>query len=47
MTVSRAVNRDVYAAHLQQVLGPTLVSGDVVVLDNLLAPEVARTSVTH
>ena len=41
MTVSGAVNSDVFAAYLQQVLGPTLVSGDVVVLDNLPAHKVA------
>jgi transposase len=37
MTVSGAVNGDVFAAYLEQVLGPTLVPGDVVVLDNLPA----------
>ena len=41
MTVSRAVNGDVFAAYLDQVLGPTLVPGDVVVLDNLPAHKVA------
>ena len=41
MTVSGAVNGDVFAAYLQQVLGPTLVPGDVVVLDNLPAHKVA------
>jgi len=41
MTVSGAVNGDVFAAYLDQVLGPTLVSGDVVVLDNLPAHKVA------
>ena len=40
MTVSGAVNGDVFAAYLQQVLGPTLVPGDVVVLDNLPAHKV-------
>ena len=34
MTVSGAVNGDVFAAYLDQVLGPTLAAGDVVVLDN-------------
>ncbi|WP_254451296.1 transposase, partial [Hymenobacter sp. UV11] len=29
MTVSGAVNGDVFAAYLDQVLGPTLVAGDV------------------
>ena len=37
MTVSGAVNGDVFAAYLDQVLGPTLVPGDMVVLDNLPA----------
>jgi transposase len=41
MTGSGAVNSDVFAAYLQQVLGPTLVPGDVVVLDNLPAHKVA------
>ena len=41
MTVSGAVNGNVFAAYLQQVLGPTLVPGDVVVLDNLPAHKVA------
>ena len=41
MTVSGAVNGDVFAAYLDQVLGPTLAPGDVVVLDNLLAHKVA------
>ena len=41
MTVSGAVNGDVFAAYLAQVLGPTLRPGDVVVLDNLPAHKVA------
>ena len=41
MSVDGAVNGDVFAAYLDQVLGPTLVSGDVVVLDNLPAHKVA------
>ena len=41
MTVSGAVNGDVFAAYLDQVLGPTLAPGDVVVLDNLPAHKVA------
>ncbi len=41
MTVSGAVNGEVFAACLSQVLGPTLVPGDVVVLDNLPAHKVA------
>ena len=42
MTVSGAVNGDVFAAYLSQVLGPTLVPGDVVVLDKLPAHQVAE-----
>ena len=41
MTVSGAVNGDVFAAYLDQVLGPTLMPGDVVVLDNLPTHKVA------
>ncbi len=41
MPVSGAVNGDVFAAYLHHVLGPTLVPGDVVVLDNLPAHKVA------
>ena len=41
MTVSGAVNGEVFAAYLLHVLGPTLVPGDVVVLDNLPAHKVA------
>ena len=41
MTVSGAVNGDVFAAYLEQVLAPTLVPGDVVVPDNLPAHRVA------
>ena len=44
MTVHGAVNGDVFAAYLDQVLGPTLVPGDVVVLDNLPAHKVAGLS---
>lgn len=40
MTVSGAVNGDVFAMYLDQVLGPTLRPGDVVVLDNLPAHKV-------
>lgn len=36
-----AVNGDVFAAYLDQVLGPTLQPGDVMVLDNLAAHQVA------
>ena len=41
MTLNGAVNGEVFAAYLAQVLGPTLVPGDVVVLDNLPAHKVA------
>ena len=41
ITGSGAVNGDVFAAYLDQVLGPTLVSVDVVVLDNLPAHKMA------
>jgi len=41
MTLSGAVTGEVFAAYLQHVLGPTLVPGDVVVLDNLPAHKVA------
>jgi len=40
MTINGAVNGDVFAAYLEHVLGPTLVPGDVVVLDNLPAHKV-------
>jgi transposase len=35
LSVNGTVNGDVFAAYLDQVLGPTLRPGDVVVLDNL------------
>jgi transposase len=35
MTVEGATNGDVFRAYVAQVLGPTLVAGDVVILDNL------------
>jgi hypothetical protein len=41
MTVSGAVNGDVFAAYLAHMPGPTLVPCDVVVLDNLPAHKVA------
>ena len=41
LTVSGAVNGDVFDAYLRRVLGPTLVPGDVVVLDNLPTRKVA------
>ena len=40
-SVNGAVNGDVFAAYLDQVLGPTLRPGDVVVLDNLSVHKVA------
>ena len=41
MSVNGAVNGAVFAAYLDQVLGPTLRPGDVVVLDKLSVPKVA------
>lgn len=41
MTVSGAITGEVFAAYLDQVLGPTLRPGDAVVLDNLPAHKVA------
>ena len=41
LSVNGAVNGDVFAAYLDQVLGPTLQPGDVVVLDNLSVHKVA------
>ena len=41
LTVSGTVNGDVFAAYLDQVLGPRLAPGDVVVLDNRPAHQVA------
>lgn len=40
LSVNGAVNGDVFAAYLDQVLGPTLRPGDVVVLDNLSVHQV-------
>ena len=40
LSVDGAVNGDVFAAYLDQVLGPTLRPGDVVVLDNLAVHKV-------
>ena len=42
MTVSGAINGDLFAAYLSQVLGLTLRPDAVVVLDNLPAHKVAR-----
>lgn len=41
LSVNGAVNGAVFAAYLDQVLGPTLRPGDVVVLDNLSVHQVA------
>jgi len=41
LSVNAAVNGAVFAAHLDQVLGPTLVPCDAVVLDNLSVHKVA------
>lgn len=41
MSLDGALNRYSFAAYLEQVLGPTLVPGDVVVLDNLRVHHVA------
>ena len=41
LSVDGAVNGEVFAAYLDQVLGPTLRPGDVVVLDNLSVHKVA------
>ena len=41
MTLDGALNQDSFAAYLDQVLGPTLRPGDVVVLDNLRVHKVA------
>jgi transposase len=41
MSLDGALNQDSFATYLDQVLGPTLVPGDVVVLDNLPVHKVA------
>ena len=41
MTLDGALNQDRFAAYLDQVLGPTLRPGDVVVFDNLRVHKVA------
>ena len=41
MTIPGATTGDVFRAYVEQVLGPTLGSGDVVVMDNLRAHKVA------
>jgi transposase len=44
MTIEAATDGDIFAAYVEQVLCPTLESGDVVVLDNLSAHKVAGVS---
>jgi len=39
MTVNGATDAEVFRTSIQPVLGPTLVTGDIVVLDNLSAPK--------
>lgn len=41
MTIESATDGDVFTAYVEQVLGPTLSPGDVVVMDNLSAHKVA------
>ena len=41
MSLDGALNQNSFALYLDQVLGPTLVPGDVVVLDNLSVHKVA------
>lgn len=41
MTIEGATNGEVFRAYVEQVLAPTLQSGDVVVMDNLSAHKVA------
>ena len=40
MTIEAATDADVFAAYVEQVLGPKLQPGDVVILDNLSAHKV-------
>lgn len=40
MTIDRAVDGVVFLAYVEQVLAPTLLKGDVVVMDNLGAHKV-------
>jgi DDE superfamily endonuclease len=40
MTVEGATDGDVFRVYVEQVLGPTLVAGDVVIMDNLAAHKV-------
>lgn len=41
MTIDGATDGDVFQAYVAQVLGPTLVAGDVVIMENLSAHKVA------
>jgi transposase len=41
MTIDGATDAEVFGAYVEQVLGPTLVPGDVVIMDNLRAHKVA------
>jgi transposase len=41
MTVDGATDGDVFRVYVEQALGPTLVAGDVVMMDNLSAHKVA------
>jgi len=41
MTIEQATDGDIFLAYLEQVLGPKLRPGDVVVMDNLSAHKVA------
>ena len=41
MTIDGATDGDVFQAYVEQVLSPTLVTGDVVIMDNLGAHKVA------
>jgi len=42
MTVEAATDTDIFLTYLQQVLGPKLKAGNVVVMDNLSVHKVAR-----
>jgi transposase len=46
MTVNGAVDTEVFRAYVEQVLRPTLTSGDIVLMDNLAVHKVARTEET-
>ena len=49
MTVDGAMDGDVFQAYVEQVLGPTLGAGDIVIMDNLGAHKVAgiREAIEH